>query len=302
MQGAGAGPLSSTGKDYTSDVVEKGLTPRGTMAKLTRKVWVGIGAASLVGASMAGGVAAQDHKGHGPPPAQKGPAQAKTGEGGEAYLTDGGPRDTRIRFYRDIALMRGHLLVGGELVALELWDEALPHFLHPTEELYGLLEKYIKLHNINPFARELQALAQTVKARRKGAYEQALKVVERRLYAALAVAKRFMTPVRSFTVKSAVEVLRVAQSEYEASLEEGRFTKPVEYQDSRGFVWQAERMIEAAAPELARIDTASLAKVRAGIAGLKAAWPAPIPPPAPVLDVGQISAIISDIELHISRY
>jgi hypothetical protein len=273
------------------------------MAKLTRKLWVGIGAASLVGASVTGTPSAQDagHKGHGaPPPAQK--ATTNPGDGGEAYLTDGGPRDTRIRFYRDIELMRGHLLVGQQLIDLGLWDEALPHFLHPTEELYGVMEKYIKLHNIQPFRRELQALAQTVKAKRKGAYQGALKVVDQRLDGALGVAKKFMTPVRRFTVQSAVEVLRVAQSEYEASIEDGKFAKPVEYQDSRGFVWQAERMFEGAAGELTRLDKEALGKVRAGLAKLKTAWPAPMPPNKPVMEAGEMSAIISDIELHISRY
>ena len=273
------------------------------MAKLTRKLWVGIGAVSLVGASVTGTPSAQDsgHKGHGPAaPTQS--ATPNSGEGGEAYLTDGGPKDTRIRFYRDIELMRGHLLVGHQLIELDLWDEALPHFLHPTEELYALIEKYIKLHNIQPFSRELQALAQTVKAKRKGAYQQALKVVDQRLDAALAVGRKYMTPVRNFTVRSAVEVLRAAQSEYAELMEDGKFVKPVEYQDSRGFVWQAERMIEGAAGELAKIDAESLGKVRAGLAKLKTAWPAPMPPQAPILDVGQISAIISDIELHVSRY
>jgi len=275
------------------------ISPLTIMAKRTRKLWVGIGVATIAGASATGNLGAQDpgHQDHAQPapPAQKG--NAKPGEGGEAYLTDGGPRDTRIRFYRDIALVRGHLLVGGELVSLELWDEALPHFLHPTEELYGLMEKYIKLHRMPPFKRELEALAQAVKAKRKGAHDQALAVVERRLDAALAVAKRFMTPVRSFAVKSAIEVLRTAQSEYGASMEGGRFTKPVEYQDSRGFVWQAERMIEAAAAG----DSAALAGARAAFARLKTAWPAPMPPEKPVLEVGEISALISQIELATSR-
>ena len=198
--------------------------------------------------------------------------------------------------------MRGHLLVGRQLIELELWDEALPHFLHPTEELYGLMEKYIKLHRIPPFNRDLQALAQAVKAKRKGAYEQAQKVVDRRLDAALTVAKKFMTPVRNFTVRTAIEVLRVAQSEYEASMEDGKFVKPVEYQDSRGFVLQAERMFEGAAVELARIDKGSLDKIRTIFTKLKTAWPAPMPPDKPVHDVGEISALISDIELHTSRY
>src|SRR5262245_61693836 len=232
--------------EYTSERAD-GRSEEQAMAKRTRKLWVGVGVATLAGAAATGDLAAQDpeHKVHRQPPqAQEEGAGAKTGEGGEAYLTDGGPRDTRIRFYRDIELMRGHLLVGNQLIDLELWDEALPHFLHPTEELYGLIEKYIKLHNIQPFSRELQALAQTVKAKRKGAYQQALKAVDQRLDGALAVGKKYMTPARRFTVQSAVEVLRVAQSEYEASIEDGKFTKPVEYQDSRGFVWQAERMFE----------------------------------------------------------
>jgi len=273
------------------------------MAKLTRKLWLGIGAVSVAGASMAGAAAAQDsHKGHPPPAAEKGAAANTAAEGGEAYLRDGGPRDTRIRFYRDIALMRGHLLVGRQLIALDLWDEALPHFLHPTEELYGLMEKYIKMHGIRPFQRELQALAQAVKAKRKGAVEQALKVVEQRLDGALGVARKFMNPLLRFTARSAAEVLKVAASEYEASLKGDRFVKPVEYQDSRGFVWEAERMFEAAAAELGRKDAGALARVRTALTKLKTAWPAPMPPPAPVLPVGEISALVSDIELHASRF
>jgi hypothetical protein len=277
------------------------------MAKLTRKIWVGIGAATIAGASFAGAAAAQHQKGHGAPQAAdadkgQGSATSTPAEGGEAYLTDGGPRDTRIRFYRDIELIRGHLLVGGQLIELGLWDEALPHFLHPTEELYNLMEKYIKLHNIKPFRRELQALAQTVKAKRKGAYAQALKAIDRNLDAAFTVARRFMRPLRGFTVRTAAEVLKVAVSEYEASLEGGRFAKPVEYQDSRGFVWEAERMIEAVADDLQQADPEALARVRTAFAKLKTAWPAPMPPPAPVLEVGMVSALVSDIELHVSRY
>jgi hypothetical protein len=164
------------------------------------------------------------------------------------------------------------------------------------------MEKYIQLHGMRPFRRELQALSQAVKAKRKGAYEQTLKVVDQRLDGALDVAKRFMNPLRGFTARTAAEVLKTALSEYESSIEGGRFVKPVEYQDSRGFVWQAERMIEAAAPELAKVDAGSLARIRAALAKLKAAWPAPMPPEAPILQPGEMSALISDIELHTSRY
>jgi hypothetical protein len=269
-------------------------------------MWLGIGVATVASAPLSVRTLAQEkHRGH-TQPATPGTQTTEPGNdpapGGEAYLTDGGPRDTRIRFYRDIALMRGHLLIGGQLLELGLWDEALPHFLHPTEELYGLMEKYIQLHGMRPFRRELQALAQAVKAKRKGAYEQALKVALQRMDAALDVAKRFMKPLLGFTARTAGEVLKVALSEYEASIEDGRFAKPVEYQDGRGFVLEAERMLEAAAPELAKADADALARMRAALAKLKAAWPAPMPPAAPILQPGELSALVSDVELHASRY
>jgi hypothetical protein len=289
-------------------LAERGLIPfaENAMAKLTRKLWVGIGVATLAGAASLprhAGAQGADHRAHGKasPGQNEGAATAKPGEGGEAYLTDGGPKDTRIRFYRDIELMRGHLLVGQQLIDMDLWDEALPHFLHPSEELYGLMERYIKLHNMQPFGRELQALAQTVKARRRGAYEQALKPVHQRIDGALKVARRFMRPERKFAIQSAIEVLRTAQSEYEGAMENGAFTKPVEYQDSRGFLWRAERVIEDAARAGPQpLDAASLQKVRAAFASLKAAWPAPLPPEKPLLDGGQVSALISEIELYTS--
>ena len=53
----------------------------------------------------------------------------------------------------------------------------------------------------------------------------------------------------------------------------GRIAKPVEYQDARGFVWQAEKMIEsdrAGAGEEGRGRAQAGAR---GLAELKKAWP-----------------------------
>jgi hypothetical protein len=276
------------------------------MAKLTRKLWVGIGAASVAGASLAGAAAQNAHhqglSAAQTPPAGQGVATSNPADGGEAYLADGGPRDPRIGFYRDIGLIRGHLLVGRQLIEQDLWDEALPHFLHPTEELYGRLEKSIALHRMRPFRLELIALAQAVKAKRSGAYRQALMVVEQRLTGALDVATTFMRPLPSFTVKAAAEMLKVALSEYETSIADAAFRNPVEYQDGRGFVWEAERMLEGAAPQLAKTDADALAKIRADLERLKRAWPAPMPPAAPLLEPAQMTLLISNIALNCQRF
>ena len=290
------------------------------MTRKIRKQWIGIGVATLAGAVAAttaiSPVSAQ-HGGHGgaPPKDTAAPdkatpttipakGQLAAPQGGEAYLTDGGPKDTRIRIYRDIALMRGHLLVGAELIELGLWEEALPHFLHPAEELYGAMERYIKLHKIPPFDRQLKALAQAVKAKNKPAYVQAAKVTEERIAAALAGFKRFMTvqPFSSYTAQALAEIAKVALAEYAASIENGRFTKPVEYQDSRGFIWHAEQVIARHAAEFEKVDAAAFTILKSALAELKPAWPTAVPPEKPVIDVATLAARIDAFTKATERF
>ena len=271
------------------------------MATLTRKLWVGIGCA-VITAAPAGRAAAQEKPAGMAPPVATHDAVHAPSEGGEAYLTDGGPADTRIRFYRDLELVRGHLLVGEELIARDLWEEALPHFLHPTEELYGRLEQHIAMHDMRPFRRELLALAQTVKAKRRGAYEQALRVVDERLDAALTVAKGFMHPLRAFAVAAAVEVLKAALSEYQSALADGRFVRPVEYQDGRGFVRRASALLEENATDLAHRDRLAQARLRASLDRLQTAWPSPLPPAAPVLQVEEMAGLLAEFARAAARF
>jgi hypothetical protein len=263
------------------------------MKKLSRTVWLGIGAASLVGAAAVPQAEAQ-HGSHGaktPPAAGKDSGQLAAPQGGEAYLTDGGPKDTRIRIYRDIELMRGHLRVGDELIEKGLWDEALPHFLHPTEELYAVMERYIKLHKVPPFGQHLKVLSQTVKAKNKAAYTPAAKVVQERLATALKSFQRFMggKPMTSYTMQAIVETLKVAQSEYESAFENGKLSKPVEFQDSRGFTFVASDLLDAQAAALKKVDAAQFQELQRQIATMKAAWPSPVPPDAAIVPPAKLT-------------
>ncbi len=275
------------------------------MRKLTQKVWIGIGAATLVSvpaldvAAQHGGHHAKDKTSQSQDAAMVAPPRS-----GEAYLTDGGPKDTRVRIYRDLMLMRGHLLVGGELVAIERWDDALPHFLHPTEELYGLMERYIKLHKIAPFDRQLKQLAQAVKARNKAAYAQSLKVVDQRMSNAMTAFKRFMTglPFTSFTAQAVVETLKIAGAEYEAAIENGRFAQPVEYQDSRGFVIHAESVMTAQAAAFEAVDRHAYAELRRLFAEIKPAWPGPMPPEKVEISPAALSERIEAFAKQASRF
>ncbi|MGH6815315.1 MAG: hypothetical protein ACREC6_06410, partial [Hyphomicrobiaceae bacterium] len=121
---------------------------------------------------------------------------------------------------------------------------------------------------------------------------------------ALDAFKRFMRvdPFSSYTARTVVEIVKVAKAEYDAAIEDGRITKAVEYQDSRGFVLYAERLLEAQAKDFAKIDAAKFDDLRRTLAELKTAWPSPVAPEKPVLDVAAVAAKATAFEKIAERF
>ena len=101
--------------------------------------------------------------------------------------------------------------------------------------------------------------------------------------------------------RSALELLKSATGEYQEAIVKGRIAKPVEYQDARGFVWQAEKMIESVAPALEKKDADALKHVRDAFAELKKAWPSAMPPKTPVKDYAAVLSDVSRIELSAGK-
>jgi hypothetical protein len=275
--------------------------------KSTTKVWLGVGlfvtgsaaGLPLAAAPTAASDLARDHGLLGN--AVTGPAhwilaqhKMPAGEAGEAGVPADLPAD--FQFGLTLALIRGHLLVGDELINAGKWDDALPHFLHPTEELYGGINDKLADYSTPPFDAALMKLADVVKAKRTSDYAGALQPVNDALAAGDAGLKAHEADWPSFVVATAIMALKAATGEYGESIVKGRIAKPVEYQDSRGFVWQAERMVESVAGELERKDAVSLKAVRAGFAQLKKAWPAPVPPKAPVRSAAAIGNDVAAIQ------
>jgi hypothetical protein len=281
------------------------------------KIWLGVGAFVVAGtaaASAAGPLPAEGLSGLRSPPAlptdtaiprpwrgrivvaQHAGHGQDAGEGGEAKGLADLPPD--LAFAARIALLRGHLLVGDELVKQQQWNAALPHFLHPTEEIYGDISDQLADYQVPPFDAALQALAGVVKAKKGGNdYAKALKSVNEALAAADTGLKATQDNWPGFMVEAAVEALKAAAGEYQQAIVGGRIAKPVEYQDARGFVWQADRMIQSVAPDLQKKDAKALADMRAGLAELKKAFPSPMPPRTPVKDHGAVLGDVSRIEL-----
>ncbi len=216
------------------------------------------------------------------------------GEAGEAGVPADLPPD--FQFALTLALIRGHLLVGDELVRAGKWDAALPHFLHPTEELYGGIKDKLADYHTPPFDTALLKLADVVKQKDSTAYTNGLLSVTGTLDTGETAVKSKEADWPSFVVATSIMALKTAIGEYEGAIVNGHIAKPVEYQDSRGFVWQAERMIDSVAPDLGRKDPAALKSVRAGFAQLKKAWPTPVPPQVPITSAATLAGQVADIQ------
>jgi hypothetical protein len=290
--------------------------------KSKTKIWLGVGAFVVAGASgsasaetpmlarasdiaLTRALAATDlsaaKKGGGEHGEHGAKAKKGGGEGGEGGEEGGAKLPPDLDFALKISQIRGHLLVGDELVKAGEWKAALPHFLHPSEELYGPIRGKLKTYNTPQFATALKLLATTVKQKKGGDdYAKALKGVEDAL-AAADVGIKAKQPSDSFVVENALELLKSSTHEYEEAIVKGQIAKPVEYQDARGFVWQAEKMIESAAPALEKKDAGALKSVRDGFTELKKAWPAAMPPKQPVKDYATVLSDVSRIELSIGK-
>ena len=130
------------------------------------------------------------------------------------------------------------------------------------------------------------------------AYANALKTVEEALAASDAgLREKHAADWASFSAETAIELIKAAAGEYEEAIVKGKIAKPVEYQDARGFVFYAEKMIDGVSTDLETKDADALKKVRAGLVELKKTWPAAMPPKVPVKDHSAVLGEISRIEL-----
>lgn len=272
----------------------------------TRKLWLSLGAAAVSFPAAPGYISptlAQAHVHGGAAsnvvmkPDMAPGMGGETGEDSVAKADADARLDPAVRFYRDIQLVRGHILVGNELVKAGLWADALPHFLHPVEELYDGLAAPLRARKGKPFLQQLKVLAQTVKAKNEQAYDAALASLNAKLNSidtGLKIEKADWMP---FVVDTALETMRSAIGEYTSSIQDGHFAKAVEYQDSRGFVYQADLMLASVTPMIAAKDPSVSVRMQTGMTALKAAWPTPVPPAAVVDDASKVAAHISKLEL-----
>lgn len=201
-----------------------------------------------------------------------------------------------VAYGRFIALIRGHLLTGDALVKQRDWSRAHQHFLYPLEEIYGVLRDQLRDYKTPPFDGSLKALARTVAAHNAKQYPKALEKVESALAAADANLKARQPDWPRFVVQTAIAVLKTAPEEYVDAVAKDRIVHPAGYQTARGFILQADGMIESVASDLAVRNPKALRDIRDGFAQLKQAFAVVTAPKRPPIEEAAMLAIVSRVE------
>jgi hypothetical protein len=282
-----------------------------------RKIWAGLGTAVMVATPAATqatllniqtrqpGVEAKadrtllqlaQHQGHG----AAAPAATAGGEGDEGGV-GAAQLPPALHLYRGVEMIRGHLLVGGELIEAGRWADALPHFLHPEEEIYASIRDDLKTFGVAPFQIALKALSQSVKAKNKEAYLRARAALDERLATAETAVKAKEENGTYFVLETALEVLQQAADEYAEAVEKGRIANVVEYQDARGFVMEVDRLVGTVMPAVTAKNADAAKAVQASLKDLKAIFPSVTPPKQAVKDSGEFLSTIARFELQLGN-
>lgn len=224
------------------------------------------------------------------------PGEAGESGGEHHHATADDKLSPEVKLYRDLELVRGHLLVADELIAGGHWIDAVPHVFHPIEELYEGMKGEIDKRGLAAFLPELKALGQTVKAKEMDAYSAAAKIVTAKLDA-VETGLKSGSASWSATVKEAtVAALKTAVEEYGEAVKDEKIAEAVEYQDSRGFVWRAEAMLKNEALTKSDSNKPALASAQEAISKLKTAWPGAMPPEKAAMTVAEVKAGVGTIE------
>ena len=207
-----------------------------------------------------------------------------------------------VDYLHKLALMKGHMLVAGELLALNQPAQAEPHLGHPVEEIYVDLAEQLHERQVPEFKDELTKVQDLVRSkpndpRIKAAYQEAMTAIDKAITALPETQRN--TP--NFGLKVINNVLDTASSEYTAAIANGKVKEAIEYQDSRGFVSYAQdTLYQGIAAQMNPKYAAVHQKLTAMMTALRKAWPTPVPPAAPTLTVEQVVSQVKLIEKTIA--
>jgi hypothetical protein len=200
-----------------------------------------------------------------------------------------------VDYLTKLGLMKGHMIIAGQLLELKLPKQAEPHLGHPVEEIYVDLAEQLTERKVAEFKDVLTQTQDLVKTKAndpqvKPTYEKAIAAIDKAI--AALPADKLESP--AFVLKSITEILETAVAEYTAAISGGKISEIIEYQDSRGFVeYSKDTLLKKIEPKL---DPKIASDLKTKMDKLFTAWPEPVPPAAPVVSADEVANQVKAIE------
>ncbi len=202
-----------------------------------------------------------------------------------------------VDYMTKLGLMKGHMLVAQELLALNQPKQAEPHLGHPVEEIYVDVADQLAERGAKDFKESLIQVQDLVKSKPTDPqvqvkYEAAMAGIDQAISALPATQRQ--SP--RFVLQVINGLLETAVAEYTAAIANDKISAVIEYQDSRGFVLYVKQLYSSIEPTLSKTDAQSSQQLQATLTQLQTAWPAAIAPSKPVMTVDQVVAAVKQIE------
>ncbi len=259
------------------------------MRRVTRRTWISITGATVSAAAFS-------------PLRAQGielPAASAAGlrrPGGEPYLRDGGPSDTRTRVTRDLILIEGALFTFDELLAAKDWTGAQQRIDSATSEAREKVEPYMRGQGVKPFTPLIAELVRALDRRDLKALSDLRRKLGDKLVEADRAFRKFRVPYHQFALRAAIEALKVGAKGYDAAFDNGVLVQSADYQEGRGVLRAVERALAEIKTDLTRVDAAATARLVAAVAALRPAWPALEPARAPPVATDALLTLVEAVD------
>lgn len=202
-----------------------------------------------------------------------------------------------LEYMTNLALIKGHLIVGKELLLLKEYEQVKPHFAHPVDEIYDSLAPLLKKYNVADFKQELIKLNDLVKYTPSSSQVMAAyDLTVQKLDEAIAAVPSEQLNSSSFILGVINNLLATTEEEYTAAIIDNKVVENVEYQDSRGFVLYSEMLYQKIAN-----NKNSSSKTQALLAEIKSAFPEPIPPQSIVKTPEEMTKLVEEFKKYASN-
>jgi hypothetical protein len=202
-----------------------------------------------------------------------------------------------IDYMTKLALMKGHLLVAGELLKENQPQQAQPHIGHPVEEIYVDIEEQLNERKVKQFKENLLKLTELVKFRPQDEKVATnLTVAMSDIDTAITALPKEQRLQPKFILQVIRGLLDAATAEYQAAIAKNKITAPIEYQDSRGFVIYSHELYQSVSPQMAKVNPEAQKAIDIALTELLQVWPSAIPPNQIVKTPEQVNLLVKTIE------